>query len=113
MAEIPRHGDEIIVKKQGRLGGERLIASRQFQSFLDDLAGESDQLTEVSDLVQLIAVISDQNQQLYSEIVRTNKIVKANSQELAIMQSELNNLRSGFSGLGKKLDNVEQIANVD
>jgi len=113
MAENPRHGDEIIVKKKAALGGERLIASREFQAFLDDLAGESDQLTDVSDLVQLIAVISDQNQQLYSEIVRTNKIVKANSQELAIMQTELNNLRSGFSVLGKQLNNVEQLANVN
>lgn len=113
MANNPRHGDEIIVNKKGSLGGEKLIASHQFQEFLDDLAADSDQVTDISDLVQLIAIVSDQNQQLYSEIARVNKIIESNSQELAIMQSELNNLRSGFTVLGKQLDNVEQIANVD
>ena len=141
MAENPRHGDEIIVKKKGSLGGERLIASRLFQAFLDDLAADSDQVVDISDIVQLIAALSGQNQQLNSELARTNKlvamnvqelaialgqnqqllselihtnkIVQSNSQELAIMQSEINNLRSGFSVLGKQIDNVEQIAHVD
>jgi len=112
MAENPRHGDEIIVKKKGSLGGERLIASREFQAFLDDLAGESDQLTGVSDLAQLIAVASDQNQQLHSELVRSNKRVNANNQLIALMQSEIQSLQSNLVALSKKLNNVEQIANV-
>ena len=113
MAENPRHGDEIIVKKKGSLGGERLIASREFQAFLDDLAGESDQLVDVTDLVQLIAIASDQNQQLHSEIVRTNKIINSNIQLIATMQSEIQGLQSNLVTLSKKLNNVEQLANVD
>jgi len=112
MAENPRHGDEIIVKKKGRLGGEILIANRQFQEFLDNLAGESEQLTDVSDLVQLIALASDQNQQLYAELVKANKIVNANTQLIATMQSEIQGLQSNLVTLSKKLNNVEQIANV-
>lgn len=113
MANNPRHGDEIIIEKPGNLGGKRLIASRQFQEFLDDLASDSSQITDVSDLVQIIATLSDQNQQLQSEIIRTNKMVNANSQRVAIMQSQIDGQQSKLIALSKKLNNVEQIANVD
>lgn len=113
MANNPRHGDEIIIKKRGRLGDDRLIASRQFQEFLDDLANDSSEITDVSDLVQIIATISDQNQQLFSELIQTNKIVSANSQQLAILQSEVHNLQSNVILLSRTINNVEQLANVN
>jgi cell division septum initiation protein DivIVA len=113
MSNQPRHGDEIIVPKKSALGGDKLIASRQFQEFLDDLATESAEFTDVSDIVQIASTLSDKNQELQAELTRTNKVLASNSQQIAIMQSAIDNLTSAFNSMGKQLNNVEQTANVN
>lgn len=58
MANNPRHGDAIIKAVTDPIGGQKLIASNQFQAFLDTLGVVvNENVTEnFSDLEQLIYV---------------------------------------------------------
>jgi hypothetical protein len=38
MPNLPKHGDNIVDRRKDALGREKLVASFQFQQFLDDLS---------------------------------------------------------------------------
>jgi len=72
-ANNPRHGDEIVRQSPDSLGGTKLIATRQFQQFLDQLGdtvnnegsdSENVLLNLTSQIGRLKAVIQKQDKEL-------------------------------------------------
>ena len=74
MASIPKHGDSIIEQASSQLGGDKFIASFQFQKFLDDLGTLFDEQSG-----------SNNDQDLFSLSVRLG----ASSAKIEILGSDL------------------------
>ena len=75
MASNPRHGDEIIVSENGALGGSQLVASAQFQEFLDELGIITSDPVSYTDLVQIVNIQTSQIDKLFTEVDRLSKLV--------------------------------------
>ena len=47
MSNLPKHGDNIIDRRKDATGREKLVASFQFQQFLDDLGAAESGSTQI------------------------------------------------------------------
>ena len=78
-ANNPKHGDAIIRPAPDPLGGTKLIASRQFQQFLDQLGQTVD--NESDDDVNVLLNLNSQIGRLKAVIDRQDKELECFRQE--------------------------------
>ena len=139
-SNLPRHGDEIIEQKVSALGTTTLIAKRQFQQFLDELGTLLDnQDINLSDITQIVEslnygsritrlssavkILSDSSQlvmvnnslisRLRADNATLRKSAESNKQELESLQSVLSSTKSAISKLTRKVNDLEQVSNVN
>lgn len=138
MANNPRHGDAIIKMVPDGLGGNKFIASRQFQQFLDDLgadqitastdgdddlqlinAGQDAINSKISSLQSSITYLDDkaQESQSNSAMIADNRdlrlLVNDSVELINITNSQLMHYQAISSKMNKRLDELEQLLNVD
>lgn len=136
-ANNPKHGDKIIERQENAVGGEKLVASKQFQRFLDELAAlanlDTDDLQQLLegisaafqsklstlqasistlfDIGQDVHVNNSEIRQLKADNVRLSKIVEENAQELAVLQSAMNSILASSKDMKSTIADMEQLIN--
>jgi len=120
-ASNPKHGDAIIVQQRGALGDTKLVANRQFQEFLDELANVVNEFISTNDVVQQLALNESQNNKLKTDLSRIVKATEDNGQQVALIDSFLQHVSSRTRILSGNIkdnaqladDNSQQIAVID
>jgi hypothetical protein len=102
-ANNPRHGDPIIEAAADLLGSKKLIASHQFQEFLDDL-GDMVTNDNSADQDQLIASISADIAKLRSVISSSGRESAEQDQIIAMLEVRINKLYSVARSLSSALE---------
>ncbi len=138
-SNLPRHGDSIIDRVNTTLG-EKLIANRQFQEFLDELGTLVDSTpTDINDVFQLVESnsaefssqianildrfekISFPEQEIYvnqstidsmmSVVQKSIKSIESNNQLILAQNAAIDTLDSRYSKILKKVEDLEQEIN--
>lgn len=114
-SNLTKHGDEIIKRVKAPLGGEKLVASFQFQRFLDEL-GEIVLLSDDDNsqgVASLLTVVS-KNRSLISGLSRELKVflqeLQDSSQEVQSLRAENSKLSALIQEQSEDFKNLEQLA---
>jgi hypothetical protein len=78
-ANNPKHGDAIVIQAPDSLGGTKLIATRPFQRFLDDLGVLDDSQNDDGENILL---------NLTAQIGRLKGIIQKQDKELDCLRQE-------------------------
>lgn len=108
MANNPRHGDAIIKTVTDPIGGTKLIASNQFQAFLDTLGANIDSGDNEStvDIEQNIESLSLSASRLRGLVNRQEAVIEQQVAQIAILTIAVNDQ-------GLEIDDLEQLIHVN
>lgn len=114
-ANNPSHGDAIIKAVEDQFGSKKLIATDQFQAFLDELGTLFNNLTSATseDALQLL---TQNNTDTLSAINVLQAKIKPISDSLQLIEDimgQIGQIQAESSRMNKRLLELEQLAHVD
>ena len=113
-SNLPRHGDPIIQETPDSLGGNKLIASPQFQEFLDELGrlvnSSNQEPLSIEDLIQLITDNESTIKSSFSNLL--NKINAINIDHIYINDAKISQIIAINNSLQNQIIDNGQLINV-
>lgn len=117
-SSVPKHGDKIIVENPSALGEPKMVATPQFQRFLDEIGSLLDATGfDFRDAEQLFAVNDGRISALKTSFQNINKkfleITSENTQLIAKQETEIQTLRANSRRMESMINDIEQLAHVN